>query len=72
MKKIKTDVFSQYSNKMSQKINKIMDPKTIEGLDIEEAYKLIMERKGNFSANMREAIIYHMSVKTIKAKEEEK
>jgi hypothetical protein len=72
MKKMKSDKFNQYSKKMSQKIDKIIDPKTVEGMDIEKEYQLIQERKSKLSANMREAITYHMSVKTIQKEKDKK
>jgi len=42
MRKLKGNNWNKFSNKMSQKINKIMSEKTIEGIDIETEYKKIL------------------------------
>jgi hypothetical protein len=66
---MKTDVFSKYANKMASKLDKIMDEKLFDGIDIEEEFKLIQEKKSKLSNMMRDAVIYKFHSKN--AKEEE-
>ena len=67
MKKLKGDTFSKFANKMSSKLDKIMDEKLLDGINIEEEYKLIQEKKSKLSVNIREAIIYQFHNKNAKA-----
>jgi hypothetical protein len=69
MRKMKGDSFSQFSNKMSSKINKIMDDKILNGINIDEEYKLILEKKSRLSNNMREAITYQYLTKNASKEE---
>ena len=66
MKKMKTDVFSKYANKMSSKLDKIMDEKLFEGIDIESEYNLIQNKQSKLSASMRDAVTYQFHSKNVK------
>lgn len=66
MKKIKADVFSQYANKMSSKLDKIMNEKTLDGININEEYKLIQEKKSKLSSMMRDAVTFQFHNKNAK------
>ena len=69
MRKIKGNLWNQFNTKMSQKVNKLMNPATIEGIDIDAEYQLILTKKSKLSANMREAVEYHFLNKNLKKEE---
>ena len=66
MKKLKGDTFSKFANKMSSKLDKIMDEKLLDGINIEEEYKLIQEKKSKLSSMMRDAVTFQFHNKNAK------
>lgn len=70
MRRLRSNGWNQFNAKMSQKIGKIMNERTVEGIDLEKEYQLILEKKSKLSANMREAVEYHYLHKHLKKKEE--
>jgi hypothetical protein len=66
MKKLKGNNWNKYANKMSNKINKIMNEKLLDSINIEEEYRKIQNKESKLSANMRDAVTYQFLNKNLK------